>query len=214
MLAWWCSLLLVGEAAGALQWETELIELEAPPLAQQAVATFRFKNTGDKPVTIAHLHASCGCTTPALEKREYAPGESGEVTVTYTFGDAVGQQEKLVSVVANEPEPTTYQLRLRVTIPELLAIQPRFVMWRQNEEPVAKTITIHALRPDLVRPVSVEARDARFSASLHESEEEPGTFTVTIAPESTDATMFTTITVATSAPEEHKRVIQLFATVR
>ncbi|UCG49798.1 MAG: DUF1573 domain-containing protein [Phycisphaerales bacterium] len=33
---------------------------------------------------ITNVKAACGCTVVQLDKREYAPGESGVIKVTYT----------------------------------------------------------------------------------------------------------------------------------
>jgi hypothetical protein len=46
--------------------------------------TFEFTNTGDTPVIIQNVSASCGCTTPGWTKEPIAPGEKGEVKATYS----------------------------------------------------------------------------------------------------------------------------------
>ena len=45
------------------------------------VRRFPFRNAGPEPLTITDLQASCGCLTPTLARRTYAPGESGELTL-------------------------------------------------------------------------------------------------------------------------------------
>jgi hypothetical protein len=45
--------------------------------------SFKFKNTGDKPLIITTVQASCGCTTPGWTKEPVKPGESGEILATY-----------------------------------------------------------------------------------------------------------------------------------
>jgi hypothetical protein len=47
------------------------------PLKQR----FAFVNQGADAVEITDLRASCGCVKPALEKRSYAAGDSGELTL-------------------------------------------------------------------------------------------------------------------------------------
>ncbi|MDR3244966.1 MAG: DUF1573 domain-containing protein [Prevotellaceae bacterium] len=44
---------------------------------------FKFTNTGDKPIVISNVTASCGCTTPGWTKEPVKPGETGEVLATY-----------------------------------------------------------------------------------------------------------------------------------
>ena len=42
--------------------------------------------TGDEMLKITGVKATCGCTVVQLDKRDYAPGESGVIKVTYTAG--------------------------------------------------------------------------------------------------------------------------------
>jgi hypothetical protein len=44
---------------------------------------FKFTNTGDKPLVITNVQASCGCTTSGWTKEPVKPGETGEVLATY-----------------------------------------------------------------------------------------------------------------------------------
>lgn len=45
--------------------------------------TFVVKNTGDSPLVITRITASCGCTQPEWTKAPIAPGKTGNVKVTY-----------------------------------------------------------------------------------------------------------------------------------
>lgn len=201
-------------AWSALTWESELVALDASPVDSQATGIFKFTNTGSTTVTITNIHASCGCTTPALDQKVYAPGESGDLRAVYAFGESTGRQEKTVTVSTDESGGGSYVLTLRVTIPALFEIQPRFVIWQQNEPATAKHITIRALHPELVRPTTLETRDSRFTAELQASADDPGLFTIAITPRDTTAAMFTSVVVQTSMPEGRTHVISVFATVR
>ena len=46
-------------------------------------ATFVVKNTGDAPLAITRVIASCGCTTPEWTKEPIAPGQTGDIKITY-----------------------------------------------------------------------------------------------------------------------------------
>ena len=54
--------------------------------ADKRPETFAFRNIGDDPVTIMRVTSSCGCTTPRLDKRTYAPSESGAITARFEIG--------------------------------------------------------------------------------------------------------------------------------
>lgn len=69
------------------------------------VTSFMVKNTGDKPLIISDVSATCGCTTPKKPEAPIAPGESDEIVVT--FKSKPGQKneiKKTVTVTANTME--------------------------------------------------------------------------------------------------------------
>ena len=72
--------------------------------------TFKFKNTGDEPLTIFNAKASCGCTVPNKPEKPILPGEFGEMDVV--FKPKEGQQgtpvTKRITVVANTNPKETY----------------------------------------------------------------------------------------------------------
>lgn len=74
----------VGTSSAELHWRKALIQQTAAPADEEAVAEYAFTNAGPDTVTIQSVHSSCGCTTAALDKKVYQPGESGRITVTLT----------------------------------------------------------------------------------------------------------------------------------
>lgn len=70
--------------------------------------SFRFKNTGSKPLVISNVSASCGCTVPETPKKPYAPGETGVIKASFNSSGKPGTQSKQVNVFANtNPAMTT-----------------------------------------------------------------------------------------------------------
>ncbi len=130
-----------GPARAALTWEKTTAELHPKLSDKSVVAHFKYKNTGDKPVKILSVDASCGCTTAALEKNEVAPNESGEIAATFTIGDRSGFQSKKITVRTDAAPGDATILTLTADIPRLLEIQPVFVYWAPNDELKPKTIT-------------------------------------------------------------------------
>lgn len=63
--------------------------------------TFVVTNTGDAPLVITRVTASCGCTRPQWTKAPIAPGGKGEVTVTYNPKGRPGPFYKTVSIFSN-----------------------------------------------------------------------------------------------------------------
>ena len=50
---------------------------------------FRFTNTGRGLLKIGKISRTCGCTVFQLDKKEYAPNETGTIKVIYTSGKSV-----------------------------------------------------------------------------------------------------------------------------
>lgn len=77
--------------------------------------TFKFKNVGNAPLVISNASASCGCTVPEYTKTPVAPGEEGEVNVTFDSSGKSGMTTKSVTLIANT-EPNTKVLKISADI--------------------------------------------------------------------------------------------------
>ncbi|MDF9829311.1 DUF1573 domain-containing protein [Parabacteroides sp. PF5-6] len=62
---------------------------------------FVIKNTGDQPLVITRVIASCGCTTPEWTKEPIAPGKTGTIQVTFDPAHRPGTFAKTMSVYSN-----------------------------------------------------------------------------------------------------------------
>ena len=68
---------------------------------ENASFSFRFKNTGNKPLVISSANASCGCTVPEKPEKPIMPGETGFIKVVFHSKGRVGPIQKEVQVVSN-----------------------------------------------------------------------------------------------------------------
>ncbi|MDD2285714.1 MAG: DUF1573 domain-containing protein [Paludibacter sp.] len=66
-----------------------------------ATVVFSFKNTGDAPLVINRVQASCGCTTPSWTKEPVMPGKTGNITASYNPANRPGTFIKSISVFSN-----------------------------------------------------------------------------------------------------------------
>ena len=71
---------------------------------------FAFTNTGRAPLKITKIKSTCGCTVTQLEKREYVPGESGTIKVTYTAPKATITTQKHIYVSSNDKDSSKVKL--------------------------------------------------------------------------------------------------------
>lgn len=63
--------------------------------------TFTIKNSGNSPLVITRVTVSCGCTTPAWTKEPIAPGNTGDVIITFNPKGRPGPFHKTASVYSN-----------------------------------------------------------------------------------------------------------------
>ena len=83
---------------------------------EKAIHIFRIINIGDEPLRIKQVMASCGCTATALSKKIVLPGEEGEIKVVFNSSGRVGEFEKNVRVVTNDPKKPETMLKIRGTV--------------------------------------------------------------------------------------------------
>ncbi|MBK9733330.1 MAG: DUF1573 domain-containing protein [Chitinophagaceae bacterium] len=72
---------------------------------------FRFTNTGDVPLLISAVKASCGCTTPEWPKELIQPGASDKIKVQYNSKGREGEFNKGIVITANT-YPNTQTIKI------------------------------------------------------------------------------------------------------
>ncbi len=78
----------------------------------KVVHEFSFTNTGQQPLVIHNVRASCGCTSPEWSRQPIAPGGKGYVKATFDPQNRPGNFNKTITVTANTEQPNTI---LRIT---------------------------------------------------------------------------------------------------
>ena len=67
--------------------------------------SFRFKNSGKKPLVIINTTASCGCTVPEKPEKPIMPGETGFIKVVFNSQGKEGHNTKSITVNSNAYSP-------------------------------------------------------------------------------------------------------------
>jgi len=83
---------------------------------QKLEVSFRFKNTGNKPLVIESVHPSCGCTVADPPKEPIAPGNEGEIRGSFDSNGKEGEQHKTLVVTANTKGGQNHDLVFTVTV--------------------------------------------------------------------------------------------------
>ncbi|GAA4355304.1 hypothetical protein GCM10023185_18010 [Hymenobacter saemangeumensis] len=98
---------ITARAQGVMQFEKELHDFGNVPEGTMATHEFKFKNTGNQPIVIANVQASCGCTTPDWTKTPVAPGKTGIIKAMYSSAGRPGVFNKTVTVTSNAATPSS-----------------------------------------------------------------------------------------------------------
>ena len=86
--------------------------------------SFPFKNTGKSLLEIKGIQSTCRCSTPELTKKEYAPGESGEIIVQFLSSSLEGNSEKNLYVLSNDPETARSKLIITANVVFPFEVKP------------------------------------------------------------------------------------------
>lgn len=63
--------------------------------------SYRFRNTGTKPLVVVQATASCGCTVPQKPEKPILPGEIGFIKIVFDSKGRVGEAHKTITVESN-----------------------------------------------------------------------------------------------------------------
>ncbi|MDX5348327.1 MAG: DUF1573 domain-containing protein [Hymenobacteraceae bacterium] len=93
-------------AQGELKFEKDNHDFGNVTEGTQATYEFKFTNTGNQPVIISNVQASCGCTTPEWTKDPVLPGKTGKIKAVYNSAGRPGSFSKSITVTSNAATPT------------------------------------------------------------------------------------------------------------
>jgi hypothetical protein len=85
--------------------------------------TFIVRNSGNEPLVLNSVKASCGCTTPFWTNEPIAAGQAGKITASYNPYNRPGPFNKSLSVVSNAANGTTTLYIKGQVIPRVKSIE-------------------------------------------------------------------------------------------
>ena len=110
------------------------------------VYEFKFTNDGNTPVKIEKVRVSCPkCTVAKADAKEYAPGQSGVIKVTYTADKRPGVKKYSVYVSSDEATSPKIVLGIKVNIVPKVACEPmKLKLSLKNENAGCPKIKIYS----------------------------------------------------------------------
>jgi hypothetical protein len=196
-----------------LKWDHPIQEFHRVPEDKEIWAHYAFQNTGSTPVTIKTLRSSCGCTTAHLDKKNYAPGENGEVLLHFVFGDRKGPLRKTVTVTTDDKTAEPVVLNLLINIHDPVTLTPALVYWRTGEPAMSKSVQFTAEASQKVHIKSVTSSNPRLVAKLETTK--PGEqYAISVAPADTAQKESAEISVQTDFPPDAPRAYTIHARIK
>lgn len=100
-----------GNTQAVISFEQPNFDFDKVAEGTQATHEFTFKNTGNAPLILDKVQASCGCTTPYWTKEPVMPGKTGVITASYNSSNRPGAFNKSITITSNATPAVT-----RITI--------------------------------------------------------------------------------------------------
>lgn len=195
-----------------LSWSTRQLDFHPTINEPSVTGEFEFFNPGTAPVTITEVKTSCGCTTAALEKKVYAPGEKGKISAKFTIGERMGLQQKQIMVSTDNPAESLVQLTMRTFIPELVRIEPHAAIWPLTSPNGPRTIKLIVGIDQPIRVLGVRSSDDRVFAQLKQVE--PGrSYEIELSVASTQEPLRAVVRIETDYPPDKPKVYNIQAEV-
>ena len=85
---------------------------------------FGFTNTGPGKLQITETRGTCKCTVPDLKKKDYAPGESGELSVQFHAPTYQGPTSQSIFVSSNDPNNARVELTIQAYVRPKVKVEP------------------------------------------------------------------------------------------
>ena len=103
------------EALPVITFEEEFHDFGEIQEGQVVEHTFVFTNEGSGPLIISQAKPSCGCTVPEWPRQPIAPGQKGQIKVSFNSSNRAGRQDKRVTLTTNAV-PQTKVLNITSTV--------------------------------------------------------------------------------------------------
>jgi hypothetical protein len=100
----------------SIQWLDSAKDFGTIQEGQKLEVSFRFRNSGDKPLVISQVRPSCGCTVAEQPKEPVPPGGEGLIKAIFNSQGHVGANHKTLYVSANARNLSNNPLQFTVQV--------------------------------------------------------------------------------------------------
>lgn len=128
--------------ASALVWDQTEVRVEMEPDQEEARASFKVTNKGEKVVRISRVTSNCGCTGTILNKKIIPPGESTEIVAIFSKGKRQGLNRNRLQVYLDGQLDAVVTLKMNVQIPTLIEARPQIVYWSPESSKTSRSVRL------------------------------------------------------------------------
>ena len=168
-----------------LAWTSLHQSVSPPPGSPRAEILFAFTNAGPKPVTITKVDASCDCIATQLTKRTFAPGEEGQLKVTFKTAGQSGRQSREIQVYTDEDRALPTTLRLDLTLTATYHLSPRLLRWSRHSPPRPQRVELTYLPGSSWKAPTPIGAVGGFELKVESVQDDARRFWIVATPEST-----------------------------
>ncbi|MDR2463533.1 MAG: DUF1573 domain-containing protein [Verrucomicrobiales bacterium] len=161
----------LAQSQAGLEFAKTHLEFNAKAGDTQVEIIFQFINRGTEGIEITKIQTSCECITARLDKKRYAPGESGEIKTWFVFGERGGERFKQLMLATDDRINPVHRLSFLVRIPEYLQVEPAAVFWSMGAPVSMQTLTVKI--PETVpiaRSLKIAGKHPRLQLKLNEKQ--------------------------------------------
>jgi len=102
--------------APKIEYSSRTFDFGEIPEGKAVDYTFKITNKGKKELIIRNVTTSCDCTAGKPDSNTIQPGESTGMKVTFHSDGKVGMQNKIITIISNDPDHATTILRVTGTV--------------------------------------------------------------------------------------------------
>ena len=156
------------EARAEIVFEKPRFDFGVVKAAGAVEHRFAFKVTGQYPVVISDVRASCGCVRSALSKKVFRPGETGVVPlVVHVASQAEGKKRFELTLTVRDPNERIVTLTAEADIQSDVRIEPsNLVVQLHDGQSSTHRFTIRDRRPRPLQINDVATSNPAMKATL------------------------------------------------
>ena len=147
-----------GLSAGAgtrepdIQFETQTADFGRLVEGEKTEIHYHFRNAGGDTLIIENVRTSCGCAAALVSEKRLAPGEKGDIRVTFNSSEFLGKPHKTVSVWSNDPDTPKVTLSFSGIVWSEVEVTPRSIGFGHVDKAALEGTNEHGEKKKGTRP--------------------------------------------------------------